>query len=129
MAHHEFFFAECPTRLLVSEISNKWSMMILCVLNEEPLRFNEIKRRLEGISQKSLALTLRKLERNGIILRRVIEQSPMCVNYSITELGYTLLEPYKKLYQWTLNNVEAVDSARRAFDAKQGEPIALAADS
>ena len=121
MAKDKHFSVDCPSRTLFSEISDKWSMMILCVLESEPRRFNDIKRRLEGVSQKSLTLTLRRLERNGIIDRTVIDTSPIAVMYSISELGWSLLNPFKKLYCWTVTNYEAVEAARKTFDLKQNK--------
>lgn len=118
MAKNQRFSVNCPSRVLFAELSDKWSMMVLCVLEGQPRRFNDIKRRLEGVSQKSLTLTLRRLERNGIIEREVIDTSPIAVMYALTELGVSLLSPYKKLYCWTVANMDAVEKARESFDAK-----------
>ncbi|WP_245562935.1 winged helix-turn-helix transcriptional regulator [Thalassospira lucentensis] len=119
----EKFSADCPSRLLFDQIADKWSMMILAVLAKEPLRFNAIKRGLEGITQKALTQTLRKLERNGIIARHVIATSPVAVEYEITPLGRTLIEPFKALYAWTNDNMPEVEAARAAFDARMGEKV------
>ncbi|WP_119309442.1 winged helix-turn-helix transcriptional regulator [Cohaesibacter haloalkalitolerans] len=113
------FSANCPSRLLFADIADKWSMMILCVLDDEPRRFNDIKRRLEGVSQKSLTQALRKLERNGLVLRRVRNSSPIAVEYQLTELGRSLMKPLSALYQWTSCNMDAVSAARLAFDAER----------
>ncbi len=123
MSKKQYFTATCPTRVLFAEISDKWSMMILCVLEDEAMRFNEIKRRLEGVSQKSLTLTLRRLERNGIIDRTVLDTSPISVSYSITDMGRSLLAPFKALYCWTNENIEAVNAARESFDARQEKAV------
>ncbi|MEQ8286079.1 MAG: helix-turn-helix domain-containing protein [Thalassospira sp.] len=117
----EVFRSNCPSRELLDQIADKWSMMILAVLADGPLRFNAIKRGLEGITQKALTQTLRKLERNGIVSRNVIATSPVAVEYEITDLGRSLIGPFKALYYWTRDNIEAVDAARAAFDARLEE--------
>ncbi|WP_108125274.1 winged helix-turn-helix transcriptional regulator [Saccharospirillum mangrovi] len=113
------FSIDCPNRALFAEIADKWSMMILTVLEEQPRRFNDIKRLLEGISQKSLTQTLRRLERNGIVTREVISSSPVAVQYELTEMGRSLLQPYKALYRWTIEKMPEVNEARDAFDQRQ----------
>lgn len=110
------FSAECPSRALFDQIVDKWSMMVLTVLEDGPVRFNAIKRRLEGVTQKALTQCLRKLERNGLLTRRVIPVSPIAVEYEITPLGRTLLQPFRLLHDWTLTKLPEVEDARRAFD-------------
>lgn len=107
--------ANCPSRLLLDEIADKWTVLILAALKNEPLRFNAIKRSLEGISQKVLTQTLRRLERNGIVVRNV-GQAPLSVEYRITPLGRSLDQPFQALYQWTRENLADVERARMAFD-------------
>ncbi|MBP1853230.1 winged helix-turn-helix transcriptional regulator [Rhizobium halophytocola] len=118
------FSADCPSRLLFDQIADKWSMMVLKVLDDGPLRFNTIKRSIEGITQKALTQCLRRLERNGLLERRVIPVSPVAVEYEISPLGRSLQKPFAALYGWTLENMEAVETAREAFDARQGAAIA-----
>lgn len=110
------FSADCPSRLLFDQIADKWSMMILTVLDDGPLRFNAIKRRLEGVTQRALTQSLRRLERNGLVARRVLPVSPVAVEYEITPLGRTLQPPFKALYAWTRVNLPDVERARAAFD-------------
>lgn len=114
------FHVNCPSRLLFDQISDKWSMMVLKVLDDGPQRFNAVKRQLEGVTQKALTQCLRRLERNGLVERRVIATSPVAVEYEITPLGRTLLAPFKALYAWTVQNLPEVDAARAAFDARNG---------
>lgn len=114
----EHFDADCPFRVLFDQISDKWTMMILTVLDDGPTRFNSLKRRLAGISQKSLSQTLRRLERNGLICRQVLPLSPVAVEYSLSELGHTLLPPFRALYGWTKHHINDVEQARRAYDAR-----------
>lgn len=113
------FSSDCPSRGLFDQIADKWSAMVLAVLSEKPHRFNLIRRRLEGVSQKALTQCLRRLERNGLVTRRVVSLSPVAVEYEITVLGRTLQKPLSELHQWTLENLADVDAAREAFDARQ----------
>lgn len=112
------FAAECPARVLFDQIADKWSMMVLTVLDSGPLRFNAVKRQLEGVTQKALTQCLRRLERNGLVTRRVIPVSPVAVEYEITPLGRSLQEPFKALYTWTLASLPQVELARQAFDER-----------
>lgn len=112
------FSAECPSRQLLDQIADKWSMMVLAVLDGGPLRFNAIKRLLEGVTQKALTQCLRRLERNGIILRRVLPLSPVAVEYEITPLGRSLQGPFKALHVWTFEHLAVVEVARQEFDAR-----------
>jgi len=95
-------------------------VLILDSLCEKPLRFNVIKRELKGITQKSLTQTLRRLQRNGIITRRIITTSPIAVEYEITPLGRTLKEPIEALCAWTRDYLPQVEAARKAFDEGEG---------
>ena len=110
------FAVDCPSRLLFDQIADKWSMMVLTVLDGGPLRFNAIKRLLEGVTQKALTQCLRRLERNGLVSRRVVPLSPVAVEYGITELGRSLREPFKALYAWTVHHFAAVEDARARYD-------------
>ena len=114
------FAAHCPSRELFDQIADKWSMMVLTVLEGGPQRFNAIKKMLEGVSQKSLTQTLRRLERNGLILRHVLATSPVAVEYEMSALGRTLLPPFRTLYRWTKENIAEVEAARTTFDAGGG---------
>ncbi|MVV49922.1 transcriptional regulator [Pseudomonas sp. PB120] len=114
---------DCSSRFLLDQIADKWSVLILSALCDKPLRFNELKRCLEGITQKALTQALRRLERNGILARRVIPSSQIAVEYSITPLGRTLEEPFRALYTWTINHVDTVLQAQLAFDERDKEPL------
>jgi len=113
------FAADCPMRLMLDQIADKWSILVLAVLDAEPLRFNALRRQLEGITQKALTQCLRKLERNGLITRRVIASSPVAVEYAMTALGRTLQPPLKALSLWTEAHWPEVGEARAAFDRRQ----------
>ncbi|PKU23573.1 winged helix-turn-helix transcriptional regulator [Telmatospirillum siberiense] len=121
----ESFSSDCPSRLLFDQIADKWSMMILVVLDAGPLRFNAVKRRLEGVTQKALTQCLRRLERNGLVSRRVIPISPVAVEYEITPLGRTLQPPFKALYAWMMAHLPEVEAARQAFDRRLAAPSSV----
>ncbi len=118
LENKEMFRADCASRPLLDQISGKWTMLILAVLCKAPLRFNEIKRRLEGITQKALTQALRRLERNGLVARRVIPVSPVAVEYSVTPLGRTLQKPFAALYDWTVEHRTEIERAHKAFDKR-----------
>lgn len=109
--------ADCPSRPILDQIADKWSMMVLAVL-DEPRRFNEIKRRLEGVTQRVLTQTLRRLERNGMIVRRVLPTSPVGVEYSLTPLGESLREPFGRLYDWTVDNADEIQRRQMEYDRR-----------
>lgn len=110
------FSSACPSRALFDQIADKWSMMVLAVLDDGPQRFNAIKRCLEGVTQKALTQSLRRLERNGLVSRQVISLSPVAVQYEITPLGRTLQQPFRELHKWTLDKLPDVEAARLRFD-------------
>lgn len=112
---------DCPHRLLLDQIADKWSVLILSALCEQPLRFNTIKRQLDGITQKALTQSLRRLQRNGIVDRKVITASPIAVEYHITPLGRTLKEPFGALFNWTISYLPEVEKARQKFDLNAKE--------
>ncbi|HED4877075.1 TPA: helix-turn-helix transcriptional regulator [Stenotrophomonas maltophilia] len=109
--------ADCPSRVILDQIADKWSMMVLTVLRE-PRRFNAIKRRLDGVTQRVLTQTLRKLERNGMVTRRVLEGRVLGVEYALTPLGQSLQEPFSILFDWTVKNMERIQDYQRSYDAR-----------
>ena len=107
------------TRPILEHIANKWTVLILNVLCTQPARFNDLKRRLDGITHKALADALKRLERNGLVSRKVLPTQPVGVEYAITELGCSLREPFAALYSWALANGSAVESAQCAYDTSR----------
>ncbi|MBW6532561.1 helix-turn-helix transcriptional regulator [Sphingomonas sp. RRHST34] len=103
-------------RPVLDKIADKWTIMILTVLCPEPARFNEIKRRLDGITHKSLADALKRLERHGLITRSVIPTAPIGVVYAITPLGHSLRAPFEALCSWALAHERAFAEAALAYD-------------
>ncbi len=104
------------TRPALEQVANKWSVLILTVLCTQPARFNAIKRRLDPITHKALTEALRRLERNGLVSRRVIASSPVAVEYAITPLGRTLQEPFVALVQWARQHGNAIEAAQAVYD-------------
>jgi len=116
------FFADCAARAFFDQVANKWSVMILAVLIEKPTRFNELRRRLEGVTHKALTQALRRLERNGLIARKVLPTSPVAVEYSITELGRTLQVPLGAAYGWAIDHLQEIQRAQEVYDGeRQGQ--------
>ena len=108
-------------RPVLDKIADKWTIMILTVLCAEPARFNEIKRRLGGITHKALADALKRLERNGLITRTVLATvTPIGVEYAITPMGLSLRAPFEALCAWALANGEAIDAAGADYDDAKG---------
>ncbi|MEJ5075822.1 MULTISPECIES: helix-turn-helix domain-containing protein [Erwiniaceae] len=109
--------ADCPSRVILDQIADKWSMMVLTVLRE-PRRFNAIKRRLNGVTQRVLTQTLRKLERNGMVTRKVLDGRVLGVEYALTPLGRSLQEPFSILFDWTVKNMNTIQDHQRSYDAR-----------
>ncbi|MGA8041288.1 MAG: helix-turn-helix domain-containing protein [Terracidiphilus sp.] len=111
---------KCPTRVVLDQIADKWTVLVLGALDDGPVRFNELKRRLAGISQKMLGQTLRELERNGLVTRRAFATVPVKVEYSLTPLGARLTEPVNALRKWAEKHIGLILDAQKVFDAKIG---------
>jgi DNA-binding HxlR family transcriptional regulator len=106
-------------REVLSLVGDKWSVLIVALLGERTLRFSELKRSIEGISQRMLTLTLRGLERDGLVTRTVFPTVPPRVDYELTRLGRTLLGPVSALAGWANENHEALTAARQRYEAAQ----------
>ena len=112
----DVFDPTCPTRLLLDRIGDQWSVLVLLLLGDEERRFNELKRRIAGVSQKMLSQTLRMLERDGLVTREVIASKPISVRYAITPLGAELIDALRALMTWSEQRIGAVLAAQRAYD-------------
>lgn len=113
----------CRARDLLSDLqlSDKWTTLILHGLLEQPMRFNEMRRRVDGISQKMLAQTLRSMERNGLVHRDVKSTMPVTVEYQLTALGQTLDTPIKALFAWIVAHEHTLVKAQADYDARESE--------
>ena len=108
-------------RPVLEQIANKWSVLILTVLCTKPSRFNEIMRRLDGITHKALADALKRLERNGLIHREVLTTTtPVGVEYTITSLGRSLQQPFETLYAWSMTYGSELERAQEEYDRGRG---------
>jgi DNA-binding HxlR family transcriptional regulator len=116
----EFDAARCPVRGILDHLGDKWTMLIVIVLALKPHRFSEIRRAIPDISKRMLTQTLRDLERDGLIARRVFPTKPPSVDYRLTELGESLLEPLVALITWAEQSQPGIAAARSAFDAGDG---------
>lgn len=114
----DVFAAACPTRQLLDRVADKWSVLILTTLGAEEMRFNALRRRIEGISQKMLSQTLRTLERDGLVERRVVASIPVRVSYAITPLGAELIAALQAMIDWAEQRMGAVAAAQAAFDQR-----------
>jgi DNA-binding HxlR family transcriptional regulator len=101
---------------VLARIGDKWSVLIVSRLGQRSMRFNEMKREIGGISQRMLTLTLRGLERDGLITRTVFPTIPPRVDYALTPLGRSLLVPVNALGDWALKNIGKIEQARAEFD-------------
>src|SRR5690606_8848739 len=108
-----------PVHEILSLVGDKWSVLIVRHLGEGTMRFNELRRSVEGISQKMLTTTLRNLERDGFVTRTVYPTIPPRVDYSLTDLGSELLTPVSALAEWVTANRERIDAARARFDRER----------
>ena len=103
---------------VLARVGDKWSVFVIMMLDDGPKRFNELKRMIGGISQRMLTLTLRGLERDGLITRTVFPTIPPRVDYELTDLGRGLAEPVKALGQWAFEHLPQIEGARTDFDAR-----------
>ena len=106
---------------VLNRVGDKWSMMIVMMLSDGPMRFSELKRAIDGISQRMLTLSLRGLERDGLVSRHVTPSIPPRVDYELTELGISLREPVKALGDWAIEHIGCIRAAQERFDAAQDE--------
>ena len=117
---HKALVESCaPTRVILSRVGDKWSMLVVIALRDGSLRFNEIKRAIGAISQRMLTLTLRGMERDGLIARTVTPTRPPRVDYELTALGHSLRGPIEALGRWAVDHQRDIDSAREGFDRRQ----------
>lgn len=105
---------------VLSRVGDKWSILIVMILASGPRRFNELKRLVDGISQRMLTLTLRNLERDGLVTRTVTPSIPPRVDYALTPLGHSLRVPVSALGEWVITNIMTIKDARERFDAHSG---------
>jgi DNA-binding HxlR family transcriptional regulator len=106
----------CPIRTILAQISDKWTLLVIIILGDEELRFAHIAKKIPDISQRMLTQTLRKLERDGLVLRKVTPTVPPRVDYKITTLGKSLFEPLDSMSKWAQDNQAEILASRSKFD-------------
>ncbi len=117
---HSYDPSKCPTvSEMLARLGDKWSVLVIMMLRGGPKRFSELKREVVGISQRMLTLTLRALERDGVVRRTVFTTVPPSVEYELTDLGQSFAEPIVALGSWVFSNHTLIQKARDEFDARQ----------
>ena len=114
----DVYAAACPSRQALDRIADRWTTLIIGQLAQRPHRFGELRRAIDGISQKMLTQTLRGLERDGLVSRRVLPTTPVAVEYALTPLGETLIAPMAAIHAWAEAHVPEMLAARRAYEAQ-----------
>jgi DNA-binding HxlR family transcriptional regulator len=108
--------ADCPTRRILDRIGDRWTVLIVGILADGDARFSELRRRIEGVSQKMLTQTLRGLERDGLVRRTVYPEVPVRVEYALTDAGRTLQGPLRALQEWSIEHLADVSASQQEFD-------------
>ncbi|OAG74730.1 transcriptional regulator [Gluconobacter japonicus] len=111
---------DCPTRLVLDRLGDKWALLILDRLQNDVVRFNALKRDIHGISQKVLSQVLKNLERDGLISRTVYPTVPVTVEYSLKPLGMTLIQAVSSLTHWAETHMSEIEKAQHLYDASKG---------
>ena len=104
---------------MLARVGDKWTVLVVNILGRGPMRFNELKRTIDGISQRMLTLTLRALERDGLVTRTVYPAVPPRVEYELTPLGRSLLQPVSALAAWAIDHRASIEGARKKFDTRE----------
>jgi DNA-binding HxlR family transcriptional regulator len=110
----------CPSRAVLEVLAEKWALLVVHTLADSPARTSQLRRRISGISEKMLIQTLRRLERNGFVVRRAYPEVPPRVEYSLTALGASLSEPITTLDRWVESHLQDIADAQREFDRHAG---------
>lgn len=126
----EYTPANCHAREMLARIGDKWSVSVIHLLDDAgTMRFNELRSNVDGISQRMLTVTLRGLERDGLVTRKVYPEVPPRVEYSLTPLGRTLRQLVRGLVEWSGAHLEEVDAARAAYDARTRKRVPSPTDA
>ncbi|GAA2847371.1 helix-turn-helix domain-containing protein [Nonomuraea rubra] len=110
---------DCEVRQILDRIADKWSLLVIALLDCQSLRFTQLRREIDGISQRMLSVTLRQLERDGLVSRTVHPVVPPRVDYALTPLGRTLHQTIKSLVTWTEQHQEEIIAARASYDSRR----------
>ena len=113
------YSGNCPTRQVLDLISDRWTTLVIGLLEQKSHRFSELQRHIGGISQKMLSHTLRQLERDGLVTRTVYAQVPLKVEYALTPLGRTLCEPLAAIRLWAETHIGSITEAQAAYESRR----------
>ena len=114
------FDADCPAQQALERIANKWAAIVICALAKGTKRYSDLQREIGGVSQKMLTQTLRNLERDGLVERKVYPVVPPKVEYSLTPLGVTLVKPLQAMCKWAETHIDELQAARERQQRGQG---------
>jgi DNA-binding HxlR family transcriptional regulator len=112
---------DCPTRLVLDRVGDKWTALVVLLLSDGPLRFSELRGRLGRVAPKVLTESLRRMERDGLVDREIFAEVPPRVQYSLTDLGRSLVEPISIISDWAEVHVSRITAAQDAYDAKHAQ--------
>ncbi len=119
----DIFRSDCLSRQVLNLIADEWTPLVIYALSDGTMRFGQLLKRIDGISKKMLTQTLRAMERNGLVQRVVYPVVPPVVEYSLTPLGQTLIEPMKALANWAYGHLQEVAQARVEYDQRDQTPL------
>lgn len=117
----DLFDPNCPTRLLLDRIGDKWTVLVVLLLSDGPMRFSQVRGDLGRVAPKVLAQTLRRMERDGLVTREVFAEVPPRVEYALTDLGRSLIDPIAVLADWAELNVGQITAAQAAYDDRHDQ--------
>ena len=115
----DLFDPDCPTRLVLDRIGDKWTVLVVLLLSDGPMRFTDLRGHLGRVAPKVLTQTLRRMERDGLITREVFAEVPPRVEYTLTDLGYSLIEPISVIGDWAEVHVHRITAAQAAYDTRE----------
>lgn len=115
----DLFDPDCPTRIVLDRIGDKWTVLVVLLLSGGPMRFSEVRGRVGRVAPKVLTQTLRRMERDGLVTRTIFAEVPPRVEYALTGLGRSLIEPITVIADWAEANVARITAAQTAYD---GDP-------
>ena len=117
--------AECEVRQILDRVADKWSLLVIAMLERRTMRFNELRRSIDGVSQRMLTVTLRHLERDGLVSRTIFPEVPPRVEYRLTAMGQSLHEMLKALVVWTEDHQQQISAARAAYDGRPSASLPI----
>ena len=115
----DVFDPDCPTRMVLDRVGDKWTALLVLLLSDGPLRFTQLRNYLGRVAPKVLTESLRRMERDGLVTREIFAEVPPRVEYSLTDLGRSLIDPISIISDWAEVHVNRITAAQNAYDARQ----------